>query len=353
LHNLLMNLAKIDKENEYFLFSVNTEEFDQTNFKELVFKSPRRQIYNPLWTDILLPLVVMRNKIDLLHSAFATLPFIKTCPSVITIHDLAFEVCPEDIPIGKRLFLKASHRFASQSAAKIIVPTTRIKEELMRIYGVGEEKIEVIYEAAEEVFRPVSKEKAAREVKRKYGIRGDFILHVGILRPRKNVLTLLKAFNKLRSDYGAKVKLVLVGRAGLKSDELFRFIAEQDLHREVIRLNYVPDKDLMYLYNAAEMLVYPSLYEGFGLPMIEAMACGTPVLASNIQPMTEIIGEAGLFVNPHDVTGMAQKMYYILTDSSLRLNLRQKGLLRSRIFSWETNAKRTLEIYHEVCLKNR
>jgi len=347
-----MNLAKIDKENKYFLFSMNTEEFDQTNFKMLVFKSPRRQIYNPLWTDILLPLVVMRNKIDLLHSAFATLPFIKTCPSVITIHDLDFEVCPEDIPIGKRLFLKASHLFASQSAGKIIVPAKRIKEELIRIYGVAEGKIEVIYEAAEEVFRPVSKEKAAREVKQKYGIKGDFILHVGILRPRKNVLTLLKAFNKLRSDYSSRVKLVLVGRAGFKSDSLFRFIADQNLSEEVIHLNYIPDKDLMYLYNAAEVLVFPSLYEGFGLPTIEAMACGTPVLASKIQPMLEIIGDAGLFVNPHDVTGMSEKMYNILTDSDLRLELREKALVQSRNFSWKTNAEKTLKIFYEVYSEN-
>jgi len=347
-----MNLAKIDKENEYFLFSVNTEEFDQTNFKKLVFKSSRGQIYNPLWTEILLPLVVMRNKIDLLHSAFATLPFLKTCPSVITIHGLALEGCPEDIPIGKRLFLKASHRFASQSAAKIIVPSTRIKEELIRIYGVAEEKIEVIYEAAEEVFRLVSKEKAAREVKRKYGIKGDFILHVGILRPRKNVLTLLKAFNKLRSDYGSRVKLVLVGRAGFKSDNLFRFIADQNLSEEVIHLNYIPDKDLMYLYNATEVLVFPSLYEGFGLPAIEAMACGTPVLASKIQPMLEIIGDGGLFLNPHDVTGMSEKIYNILTDSNLRLELSEKALVQSRNFSWKTNAEKTLKIFYEVYSEN-
>jgi len=318
LHNLLTNLAKVDKENEYFVFVRHNEEFDQDDFRKVVFKSPRGHIFNPIWTNISLPLALKRNKIDVLHSPHTALPFIKVCPSVLTVHDLSFEVCPWDFRIKSRLFLR--------------------------------DKIEVIYEAADEIFRPVDRGKASEEVERKYKIKDDFILHVGLLRPRRNILTLLKAFNKLRSEYGVKVKLVLVGPAGYKSDELFHFIAKHDLKKEVIQLDYVSDKGLLYMYNAAEMLVYPSLYEGFGLPTMEAMACGTPVLASNVQPMLEIVGDGGIFFDPYNVTEMSQKMYSVLTDDNLKLELKEKALVRTRDFGWEMNAKRTRKIYYELYL---
>jgi len=350
LHNLLTNLAKIDKENEYFVFVRHKEEFDKNEFRKVVFKSPRGHIFNPIWTNISLPLALKRNRIDVLHSPHTALPFIKMCPSVLTVHDLSFEVCPWDFRIKSRLFLRATSRLVCLSADKIIVPSTRIKKDLTRIYKISEDKIEVIYEAADEIFRPINREKASEEVERKYKIKDDFILHVGLLRPRRNILTLLKAFNKLRSEYDVKVKLVLVGPAGYKSDELFNFVAKHDLNEEVIQLDYVPDKDLLYMYNAAEMFVYPSLYEGFGLPMMEAMACGTPMLASNIQPMLEIVGNGGLFFDPHNVTEMSQKMYSVLTDDNLKLKLKEKALARTRDFSWEVNAKRTQKIYYELYL---
>lgn len=350
LHNLLTNLAKIDKENEYFVFVRHNEEFDQSDFRKVAFKSPRRHIFNPLWTNISLPLALKRNRIDILHSPHTALPFIKVSPSVLTVHDLSFEICPWDFRIRSRVFLRVTSRFASLSADKIIVPSTRIKNDLTQIYGISKDKIEVIYEAADEIFRPVNREKASEEVEQKYEIEDAFILHVGLLRPRRNILTLLKAFNKLRSEYDVEVKLVLVGPAGYRSDELFHFIAKHDLNNEVIQLDYVSEKDLLYIYNAAEMFVYPSLYEGFGLPTMEAMACGTPVLSSKIQPMLEIVGDGGIFFDPYNVIEMSQKMYNVLTDDNLRLKLKEKARARTRNFSWEVNAKRTRKIYYELYL---
>ena len=181
----------------------------------------------------------------------------------------------------------------------------------------------------------------------KYSITGSFILFVGNISPRKNILALLQAFNKLKKR-GIKHKLVIAGKKDQRYEQVLKTLNELNLGGEVIFTGYVPEEDLPKLYNAADLFVYPSLYEGFGLPILEAMACGTPVVASNVSSLPEVAGDAGLLVNPQDVDALTNAMYKVLTDDKLKESLIDKGLERAKFFSWEKTARETLEVYKEV-----
>jgi glycosyltransferase involved in cell wall biosynthesis len=350
LCNLLKELARIDQDNEYFLFSDKNESASGiawSNMKKIMIRSCfKGHVADPVWNNMLLPVALRRNRIDIFHSPYNILPLVKICPSIVTIHDVAFEIYPEDFPIADRVYLKMFTCLAAEAADIVIVPSTHVGMNVAQIYKIPESKVRVIYEAADEIFRPMDKQEAKERIAQEYGIENDFILYVGFVRPRRNVLTLLKAFHRLRKQYNLRHKLIIVGK-NLGSIDFLNFV-KSDQEKELIHFNYIPDKDLPLLYNAAEIFVYPSLYEGFGLPLVEAMACGTPIVASNSPPMPEIVGDAGLFVDPLDVSQMAQTIYEVLADENLRSNLREKSLKRSLLFTWKKTAEKTSSLYKEI-----
>lgn len=354
LYNLLKNLARIDKENEYYLFSFQRNpDLNSDRFEERILRSPwqpvvGRRVSDPVWNNLLLPNGLKRCEIDVFHSPYQTLPLIKVCASVVTIHDLAFELYPEDFSFGLRLYLKTFTRLASRLADKVIVPCGKVKKDITETYNVPEDKVEISHEAAEEIFRPIEHKIAKEEVARKYGVKSEFMLNVGYIRPRRNIPTLLKAFYRLKRDYSVRCKLVIVGEIAPKDTRISSLIKALALEKEIILLNNVPDEDLILFYNATELFVYPSIYEGFGLPLVEAMACGAPILASKNPPMPEILGGAGICVSPRGVEEMASFAYKILVDEHLKEELRSKSLERSKNFSWERTAKKTLEVYNAV-----
>jgi glycosyltransferase involved in cell wall biosynthesis len=308
----------------------------------------KAQALDPILGNLLLPVFLRRDRIDVFHSPFHVLPLVKICPSVVTIHDLAFEIYPEEFSFRARRFAKVFTPLAARMADIIIVPSTCVKENVVQFYNVPQSKIRVIPEAADEIFRPMNKQECKEKIVQKYHIENDFILFIGFARLRRNVPLLLKAFLKLKKQHSIKHKLVIVGRYDAACTNYPKLIKELGIEKDVIHFGHIPDKDLPLLYNAAEIFVYPSSYEGFGLPLVEAMTCGTPIVASNASPMPEIVGEAGLMVNPFNVSQMAQTIYDVLTDEHLQLKLRQKSLERSHFFSWEKTAKNTLETYKEA-----
>jgi glycosyltransferase involved in cell wall biosynthesis len=230
----------------------------------------------------------------------------------------------------------------------VIVPSQSTKTDVMRLYGVNPEKIAVIYEGYdEEVYKPQDNLAPIEEVKREYNISGKYILYVGTLEPRKNIPRLVEAFHSLKKGE-VEHKLVVAGKLGWLYKDIFTTVTKLNLENEVIFTGYIPQKELPILMGGAEVFAYPSLYEGFGLPPLEAMACGTPVIASNTSSLPEVIGDAGILVDPYNSKEIAQAMYRLISDEGLRQQMHQRGLNRAKMFSWEKTAQQTLKVFEIV-----
>lgn len=289
--------------------------------------------------------------VDLFHATDHLLPRLSQVKSVFTLHDLVFRFYPEThMPLNRWFLTLMMPRFL-QAADAVIAVSECTKRDAIRLYGVDESKIRVIYEGVNPCFRLAPSE-AISAVRQNHNLPEHFILSVGTIEPRKNLNTLLAAYRALRHR-GAEFKLVIVGKKGWLYQGFFRRLRELGLEDEVIFPGFVPDDDLPALYSAADLFVFPSLYEGFGLPLLEAMACGTPVVTSDVSSLPEIVGDAAITVDPHKAEELAEAILRILEDPVLRVRLQNKGLARAKIFSWEDTAKKTLEIYEDVFADRR
>ncbi len=285
--------------------------------------------------------------LDLLHSPDFIPPFNRNYKSIITVHDLAFLLYPQ-------FMTKESARYYGQidqavrSADHIIAVSEATKKDLIKLLGVPREKITVIYEGKNPSYRPMDKAKAAAFVKQTFGLAPDFIFFISTIEPRNNVPTLIESFKLLKDRYKRSEKLVIAGSRGWLFEEVDETVHRLNLENDVIFIGRVEDAAVKHLFNAASMLVYPSFYEGFGLPPLEAMACGTPAIVSKINVLSEVVGDAALLANPHDVEELSISMNRILNDEELRSDLIAKGLKRAAKFSWEQAARETLAVYHKT-----
>jgi len=288
-----------------------------------------------------------RMSLDLLHSPDFIPPFQRNCKSVITVHDLAFLLYPH-------FLTKESARYygridqAVRNTDHIIAVSESTRQDTIKLLGVPERKITVIHEAANPIFRQIDKDEARRRVSEMYHLDRDFILFVSTIEPRKNLPGLFQAYRKLLDDYKVPERLVLAGSQGWLSEEVYNLVEGLDLDEYVRFLGRVPSEHLVYLYNAARLLVHPSFYEGFGLPPLEAITCGTPAIVSNVSALPEVVGDAALLVDPHDIDGLTVAMWRVLTDEDLRNSLIAKGLIRADMFSWKRAAQETLAVYRRV-----
>lgn len=283
---------------------------------------------------------------ELFHATEHLLPPLRQIPTVLTVHDLIFRLFPEH---HKRLnfwYLNATMPLYCRRAHAIIAVSEATKRDLTRLYGVPAEKITVIHEAAAPHFRPASAEQIAR-VRERYGLPEHYILRVGTIEPRKNLERLLDALELLqRSD--PTIRLVVVGSKGWLYQRFFKKLYRSELRYAVILTGHIRDEDLPAIYSGATLLVEPSLYEGFGLPVLEAMACGTPVVCSNTSSLPEVGGDAAYYFDPQDSAAMAEAIGEVWRDSDLRESIRQNGLARAAQFSWEHAAKQTLAVYRSL-----
>ncbi len=290
---------------------------------------------------------ISRLGLDLLHSPDFIPPFRRKCKSVITIHDLAFLLYPHFLTKeSARYYGQIDH--AWRNTDHIIAVSETTKQDSIKMLGVPEKKISVIHEAANPIYRPVPLDEAQQVVKEKYKLDRDFILFVSTIEPRKNLPGLLQAFRRLLDDYKRDEVLVLAGSKGWLWEEVYETVENLNLEKNVAFLGRVPSHDLVYLYNAARLLVHPSFYEGFGLTPLEAMNCGTPVIVSNTSALPEVVGDAALMIDPHDVDGLTVALWRLLTEEELRQDLIEKGFKRANNFSWLEAAQKTLEVYHKV-----
>jgi glycosyltransferase involved in cell wall biosynthesis len=284
--------------------------------------------------------------IDLFHATDHLLPRLSRVKSVFTLHDLIFRLYPETHKPLNRWFLTLTMPRFLQAADAVITVSRHTATDAMRFYGLDEKKIHVIHEGVNPLFRPASTEAIAR-VRQKYALPDRFILSLGTIEPRKNLTALLDAYRTLRGA-GSDVGLVFAGKKGWLYEGFFRRLRELGLEDKVVFTGFVPEADLPALYSAAELFVFPSLYEGFGLPVLEAMACGTAVISSNAASLPEVSGDAALLVDPTGVADLAGAIEEVLDNNVHREELEGKGPEQAGRFSWDKAAEQTLEVYRSV-----
>ena len=352
IFNLVRGLAKVDVENLYFVFAkpehVVEWKIEQPNFRFLPGASRSRPL-RLAWEQSVLPVLVRQHKIDVLHSPHYTLPLFNPGRSVVTFCDMIFYLYPEMHSFSKRVFFRAMMQVSSQRADWIIAISESTARDLLGMFRVMPDRVCAIPLAAESNFRRITDRDSINRICGQYGLRaGEYILYVGVLEPRKNIPTLLRAYQDLVAQ-GIREQLAIVGRRGWMFDEIFTTVQTLKLGDKVVFTGYVPNDELPYLYNGARLFVYPSLYEGFGLPVLEAMACGTPVVTSSVSSMPEIVDDAGLLVDPRDPKQLARAIEQLVVDDDLHRSLQERGLQRAEQFSWERTARETLQVYSRVC----
>jgi glycosyltransferase involved in cell wall biosynthesis len=360
--NLIRSLARVDGENRYILYldrRVSDGELpQQPNFTNQVVPPPIPAVGVAIREQMLLPRRLAYDQVDLVHFPCATAAILAPCPFIVTIHD-AIELwetprlpnfwSPEFLKrLGMHLYLRYAQIRAACMARAIITVSHNSKRDIVRRFKISAEKIFVTYEAPTEIYRPEDNEGLVKGIRQKYGLAPGFVLAIASASPRKNAQGLVTAYARLGDDLIEAHPLVIVWTHGLLRGEITRLVCRLGLETKVSFLEKVPDEDLVLLYNAASVFVFPSLYEGFGLPPLEAMACGTPVVASNTSSLPEILDDGALLVNPRDTEALARAMREVLTCPELRMSMREKGLKRAQAFSWEKTARETVAIYQQV-----
>jgi glycosyltransferase involved in cell wall biosynthesis len=343
---LVEALAKLEPEDNFILLQSRKDKtsiISSNGFSRVSLWTPSHNRFE----QPALSFEISRLGLDLLHSPDFIPPFRRKYKSVITIHDLAFLLYPH-------FLTKESARYYGQidqawrKTDHIIAVSEATKRDSIRMLGVPENKITVIHEAANPIYRQLPQAEAQRRVQQKYKFDRDYILFVSTIEPRKNLPGLLQAYRRLIDQYKRDELLVLAGANGWLWEEVYETVNRLNLDGRVIFLGRIPSEDLLYLYNAARVLVHPSFYEGFGLTPLEAMTCGTPVIVSNTSAIPEVVSDAALMIDPHDIDGLTVAMWRVLTEKELRAELICKGLKRAGQFSWKKAAQKTLEVYRKI-----
>ena len=348
--NLIEALAQIDSVNDYTLYVTTSEAHDRFHRRWPNFTVRSTLPHTPL---IRIPLVLTaelrKNPVDVLHVQFTAPPFCP-CPVVVSVHDLSFEHLPHTFNRRSRTQLRLTVRHSVRRATRILTLSEHTKQDIIETYGINPSRVENIPIAAAPHFVPVTDKKELQRVRHTYGIESNYILSVGSIQPRKNLVRLINAYGLLRKKYQPDKlpKLVLAGKCAWLYDETLRALQETGLKDSVILTGYVPEQDLPALYSGALCFVYPSFFEGFGLPPLEAMQCGVPVIIGNRTSLPEVVGNAGLLFDPFDVDALAAAIENVINNPDLRDELRVKGFARARMFDWKETARRTLAVYEQI-----
>ncbi len=346
--HLIEELAQLDRKTTYTVFQHRKQ-------REPLSRAPnfqRRTLFTPVHARVEQPMLAAElsfHSLDLLHSTDFIPPLHSSIPSVITVHDLAFLRWPHFLTESHAAYYSQIDR-AVLHARHIIVPSENTKNDVVRLLGASPKKISVIYEAAAPQYCPLPQERCRAAMGAKYGIPEKYIFFVSTIEPRKNIEGLLEAFYHLRKYYNIEdTGLVLAGKPGWLYEEIYRKVEQLELGQSTFFIGRVPDEDLHQLFVGAQCHVHPAFYEGFGLSPLEAMACGTPTIVSNTSSMPEVVGDAGLIVDPLNREEIAVAMHRLLTEEALHQELSQKGLQRASVFSWSRAASETLDVYRTVC----
>lgn len=343
---LLNQLSQAEGENQYMIFSrhldVSSTKPDW-QLKETTWPTERR-IVRILWEQLAWPLAASRLKLDLIHSMAFVVPVFSPCPAVVTVYDLSFYYYPERFLPLQRRYLNSQTRRSCRQARRVVTISGSGRQDVHRLYGVPLERIDIVRPGVDDIFFPRPPAEV-EQFRRGLALPEQFVLHVGTLQPRKNIPVLLEAFARLTRP---GLKLVLVGGEGWGYKEIFEKVDSLGLNDQVHFSGYVPDASLPLWYNAASMLVFPSLYEGFGLPVAQAMACGTPVIAAASSSIPEVAGQAARLFAPDDVPALADHMVNVLDDEQSAATMRKNGLEHVKNFSWQAAGKEMAAVYRKA-----
>ena len=372
IHHLIRQLTRLGDESEYVLITNIERRRQDTSHSH----SPSPILHSPfcilhpvptpfdsisenlakLWFEqVSFPRACRGQGVELAHVPYFASPLFPTTPTVVTVHDLI----PMLLPAYQGSMLVRLYTLLVAIAAKradmVLTDSQASKWDIVHLLDIPSERVRVIYLAADDIYQPVLDEHRLTAIRQRYGLPESYLLYLGGFDQRKNVPTLLKAFARLAKDSRIgdwRVSLVVAGRLPEKGSDFFPdprpIVQELGIEERVVFTGWVPEEDKPAIYSGARALVFPSLYEGFGLPPLEALACGTPVIASNRGSLLEIVGNGGLLLEPDDVEGLAAAMEKLLSDDTLREDLREKGLAHAARFSWEKTAQQTLAVYQEV-----
>lgn len=342
LNHLPQNEADLD----FVVFTNNTQ--DLNPFAASLSVGTRwptsNRIIRILWEQSAFPLTAVRRGIDLVHGMAFVSPVANFRPSIVTVYDLSFIYYPDRYPMFQRLYLSSQTRRSCRSARHVVTISESSRQDVHRLFAIPLENISVIYPGVDAQFVP----RPAGEIENfrtAHNLPARFVLHVGTLQPRKSIPTLIKAFARLEDS---RIELMLVGGRGWAFEEIFAQVKNLGLEDRVRFTGYVPDDELPLWYNAASVLVFPSVYEGFGLPVTEAMACGTPVVAANTSAIPESAGAAARLFKAQDPSALCEHIATVLDDPDLRAKMRMQGLEQSRQFSWERAGQKLAAIYRQV-----
>ena len=288
---------------------------------------------------------VIRDRLDVFHTAYYPVPKLPV-PVVLTVNDVRFAHLPDTYPLLRRLFLRLVVQSSLKVADRIIAISQNTKDDLIHLFGVKQAKIDVVHIAADPQFCSVKNVSKLARVRQKYSLPEHFILYVGHLEPRKNIERLVAAFDQLHNKL--RHYLVILGKPNFIFEETIKQAYQSDCASKVLFTGYVEDSDMAAIYTLADLLVFPSLHEGFGVPVLEAMACGTPVLTSNISALPEVAGDAAILVDPYSVESIANGILAILSDEKLRYRLIEKGFERIKVFNRKESAKAIVESYKKA-----
>lgn len=351
IRNLLRGLAKIDQTTEYVLLC-NRDDLAVAaslgpNFRAVLESAGHYSITE----QISIPLAVRRERVDLFHAPHYVLPALTPGPTVVTIHDCIHLMFPQYLKHRMAYaYARASMWIAAHKSDRIFTVSEQSKRDILKFFNVPPEKIVVTPNAIDDRFSIEPSEEDVRRIRERYQLSHPYILYAGTIKPHKNLERLIEAFHYVRSQGRSELELLIIGDEISKLQALRRAVHKYKLHRSVRFHGYVPDKTLAVLYRLASVFVFPSLYEGFGLPPLEAMASGTPVVTSNVSSLPEVVGDAAVLVDPYSADAIADGILKVMHSAHLRAELRARGFARVQEYSWASSVRRVRDVYGEVVM---
>ncbi len=356
IHATIQGLQALDQQNEYTVFVGDRRVPDgyianrRWRISASLLPTSNRAM-RILWEQAVLPWSALRARADLLHALAFVGPLACPLPTVVTVYDLSFLLFPEAFNRINRAYLSTMTPHSVRAARRVIAISESTKRDLVRLAHVPAERVDVVYPGLEPDIRRVDDATALADFRRRNGLPEHFVLFVGTLEPRKNVAALVQAYAILRRRGVSSHALVLAGSKGWRYQSIMAAIEQSGVAGDIIMPGYVGRSDLPMLYSAASAFVYPSIYEGFGLPVLEAMACGAPVITSNVSSLPEVAGEAALLVDPNDSDGLATALERVIRSRDLQAELRALGAKQAATFTWERMARATRDVYEKALNK--
>ena len=351
--NLIEALAEIDPVNQYTLYVTRQSAIDRFANRWSNFKVRQTLPHTPLVRiPITLSAELRKDPVDLLHVQYTAPPF-APCPIVATIHDLSFEHLPETFNRRSRAQLRLTVRHTARRAARILTLSEFSRRDISETYKIDLDRIAVTPAAASPHFARVTSETELEGIRQKYGIQRDYILSLSSIQPRKNLVRLIEAYSYLHQHKSRDLpQLVIAGKKGWLESEVFQVAKQSAAANDIVFTGYVSDSELPALYSGALCFVYPSYFEGFGLPVLEAMQCGTPVIVGNRTSLPEVVGDAGILIDPFNHIELADAIAHLVSNPAARDELRELGNERAKAFDWLETARLTLQAYKQVVRKS-